>query len=89
MDQADVHQMLQLTLRAILYASAPVLLVALVVGLAIAFFQALTQVQEMTLTFVPKILAILVTLGVALPYMFATLKAVADRSFDLILSGVL
>lgn len=89
MEQADVHQMIQLTLRAILIASAPVLLAALVVGLAIALFQALTQVQEMTLTFVPKIFAIFIVLGLALPFIFVTLKTVSDRAFDLIVSGSL
>ena len=89
MDQADVHQMIQLTLRAILIASAPVLLAALVVGLAIALFQALTQVQEMTLTFVPKIIVIFVVLGLALPFIFVTLKGVSDRAFDLIAAGIL
>jgi len=68
-------------------ASAPVLGVALVIGLVIAFFQALTQIQEMTLTFVPKILMIFVTLLAATPFMYATLKALADTVFDLIGSG--
>jgi flagellar biosynthetic protein FliQ len=49
--------------------SAPVMLVGLVVGLAISLFQALTQIQEMTIAFVPKILAIFVSLLVALPFM--------------------
>jgi flagellar biosynthetic protein FliQ len=48
---------------------APVLLVALVVGLVISLFQALTQIQEMTLTFVPKIVAIFVAMLVFLPFM--------------------
>lgn len=87
MDQADVHQMISLMLRSTLIAAAPVLGVALIVGLAIAFFQALTQVQEMTLTFVPKILAILITLGVTLPFIFATLKVLSDQVFDLIMTG--
>lgn len=87
MDQADVLQVLTLMLRTVLVAAAPVMLVALTVGLAISFFQALTQVQEMTLTFVPKIIAIVVTLGVALPFMFTTLQGLSDRVFDLIMTG--
>jgi len=47
----------------------------------------LTQIQEMTLTFVPKILMIFVTLLAATPFMYATLKALADTVFDLIGSG--
>jgi len=45
-----------------LLLSAPVLLVAMVVGLLISLFQAVTQIQEMTLTFVPKIVAVFATL---------------------------
>ncbi len=57
----------------LLKMSAPVMIVSLVVGLIVALFQALTQIQEMTLTFVPKIIAIFLTLMVALPYMGSTL----------------
>ena len=49
--------------------SAPVMLVGLVVGVAISLLQALTQIQEMTIAFVPKILAIFVSLLIALPFM--------------------
>jgi flagellar biosynthetic protein FliQ len=87
MDQSDVYQVLSLMLRTVLVAAAPVMLVALVVGLAISFFQALTQVQEMTLTFVPKIIAIVLALGVSLPFMFSTLRTLSDRIFDLIMTG--
>ena len=52
-----------------LEASAPMMIVALLVGLVIALFQALTQVQEMTLVFVPKIVAIFLTLLISLPFM--------------------
>ncbi|KIN77146.1 Flagellar biosynthesis protein [Sulfitobacter mediterraneus KCTC 32188] len=70
-----------------LISSAPVLIVALAVGLVIAFFQALTQIQEMTLTFVPKIAAIFVTLALSLPFIFSTLLQLSDRIFDLISNG--
>ena len=49
--------------------SAPLMLVGLVVGVVISLFQALTQIQEMTLVFVPKILAIFVAMLLALPFM--------------------
>jgi flagellar biosynthetic protein FliQ len=48
--------------------SAPVLLVSLAVGLIISLFQAVTQIQEFTLTFVPKILAVFVTLFLFFPW---------------------
>jgi len=53
----------------LIIVSAPVMLVGLVVGLAISLVQALTQIQEMTISFVPKILAIFIALLVALPFM--------------------
>ncbi len=56
-----------------LKVGAPVMFVALLVGLVVSLLQALTQVQEMTLTFVPKIIAIFITLIVATPFMLATL----------------
>lgn len=56
-------------IKVTLLVSAPVLIVGLVVGVLISLFQAVTQIQEMTLVFVPKIVAVLVTLVVALPWM--------------------
>lgn len=53
--------------------STPVLLVALAVGLAIGLFQALTSVQEMTLTFVPKVGAMLIVFWVSMSFMTSTL----------------
>jgi flagellar biosynthetic protein FliQ len=49
--------------------SSPLMLIGLAVGVAISLFQALTQIQEMTLVFVPKILAIFVAMLIALPFM--------------------
>jgi flagellar biosynthetic protein FliQ len=63
--------------------SAPVMLVGLVVGLAVSLFQALTQIQEMTLAYVPKILAIFLALYLFLPFMSQSLNefttSIADR----------
>ena len=50
-----------------LLVSAPMLMIGLLVGLAISVFSAVTQIQEMTLTFVPKIVAVFISLLVALP----------------------
>jgi len=60
---------------------APAMIAGLVVGLVIAFFQALTQVQEMTLVFVPKILAIFAALLIFLPLMGASLAAFSEQIF--------
>lgn len=87
MEPVTAYEIIRQTLVATLLSSAPVLGVALAVGLVIAFFQALTQIQEMTLTFVPKIAAIFVTIALSLPFIFSTLTRLTDRVFDLIITG--
>ena len=67
--------------------SAPVMLVGLAVGVAISLLQALTQIQEMTLAFVPKILAIFMALLLALPFMAEKLHAEMLRIAARIVSG--
>lgn len=67
--------------------SAPMMIVGLLVGVVIALFQALTQIQEMTLVFVPKILAIFFTLLIALPFMGSTLGGLMMRVADRIVTG--
>lgn len=59
MDQGTVMDLAQKSLMTVVYVSAPMLGLSLIVGLAISVFQATTQIQEQTLTFIPKILAIL------------------------------
>ncbi len=59
----------------------PMLIVALVVGFTISLVQALTQIQEMTLSFVPKILAIFLALMLFLPYMGMMLDSFAQELF--------
>ena len=67
--------------------SAPIMLVGLVVGVVISLFQALTQIQEQTLVFVPKILAIFVTLLLALPFMADSLHSHMMRISSRIIGG--
>lgn len=86
MEPSDVHQILSAAIWSILIAAGPILLAALVVGLAIALFQALTSVQEMTLTFVPKVFAILVMTGLTLPFIYTTLSNFSDEIFMLIMT---
>jgi flagellar biosynthesis protein FliQ len=64
MDQQIVIDLAQRTLLVIIYVSAPMLGISIVVGLVISIFQATTQIQEQTLTFVPKILAVLAAIAV-------------------------
>ena len=69
------------TIKVTLLVSAPVLLVGLIVGVLISLFQAVTQVQEMTLVFVPKIVACLITLVAALPWMINLLVSFTHNLF--------
>ena len=71
----------------LLKLSGPFMFVALAVGLVIALFQALTQVQEMTLVFVPKIFAIFLTLLIMMPFMGSTLSSLMTMIADRIASG--
>lgn len=87
MEPADVGQIVADTVRVILISCGPVLVVAMIVGLLIALGQALTSVQEATLTFVPKAAVILIGVVLSLPLMFASLSGLSDRVFDLIRSG--
>ncbi|VAV86689.1 Flagellar biosynthesis protein FliQ [hydrothermal vent metagenome] len=74
MNGADVLDIAQEGIWVLIKMSGPVMFVALFVGLTIALFQALTQIQEITLTFVPKIIAIFVSLFIFLPYMGETMS---------------
>ncbi len=67
--------------------SAPMMVVGLVVGVVIALFQALTQIQEITLVFVPKIVAIFVVLMISLPFLGATLGAYTQELVELIVAS--
>ena len=67
-----------------LMLSGPMLLFGLIVGIAIALFQAVTQIQEMTLTFVPKILAMALALLLFLPWMINLATDFTRHMFELI-----
>ncbi|MFQ5453878.1 MAG: flagellar biosynthesis protein FliQ [Candidatus Zixiibacteriota bacterium] len=67
-----------------LMISGPLLIFALVVGVTISIFQAITQIQEMTLTFVPKIIAVALALLIFLPWMINIAIDFTRHLFDLI-----
>ncbi|MCY6382374.1 flagellar biosynthesis protein FliQ [Hoeflea prorocentri] len=87
MSEADALDIVQKAVWAILIASGPAVFVAMFVGVGIAFLQALTQVQEITLTFVPKIVAILVTVAVSAPFVGAQIHSFTTLVFSRIESG--
>jgi flagellar biosynthetic protein FliQ len=70
-----------------LKASAPLMLVALIVGLAVSLVQALTQIQEQTLVFVPKIVAVFAAMLLFLPFMGDALAGYMGRIAARIVSG--
>lgn len=72
-----------------LLVSGPAMLAGLIVGLAIALVQALTQVQEMTLVFVPRIIVMFLVIALTLPFMGATLGKFATKLFTIIAGGEL
>ena len=71
----------QQALLTMLLVSAPMLLVALIVGLVVSIFQAATQINEMTLSFIPKLIAVFVTMVIAGPWMTAVLVDYIRRLF--------
>jgi flagellar biosynthesis protein FliQ len=72
MDQVTVMEVGREGLFVVLKTAGPIMLSGLAIGLTIALFQALTSIQEMTLTFVPKIVVIFLAIIVFLPYMMST-----------------
>ncbi len=82
MDSVEVIEIAREAILVALKVGAPVLLLALGVGLVIALFQALTQMQEMTLSFVPKIVTIFASLFVLLPFMLSTLTTFTQGLMD-------
>lgn len=86
----NANEVLEISREAVivlLKLGVPIMLVALVVGLAISLIQALTQIQEMTLSFVPKIIVIFLSLLIFMPFMLNTLTIFAQKLAGRIVSG--
>ncbi len=86
MDQEFALYLLSRSVNTALLLAGPILLVGLVVGLMVSIFQSATQIQEMTLTFIPKMLAVLLTLILALPWMLEQVLSYTQEIFSLILT---
>lgn len=87
MNEADALEIMQAAIRTVLIASGPAVMAAMIVGVGVAFLQALTQIQEMTLTFVPKIVAILVTIAITAPFIGGQVYLFAELVFSRVQSG--
>jgi flagellar biosynthetic protein FliQ len=81
MNQADALDMVQSALWTVIVASGPAIGAAMAVGIVISLLQALTQVQEMTLTFIPKIIAILVICSLTAPFIGAVMYSFAEQVY--------
>lgn len=87
MTGAEVLDVARDSIWTLLICAAPMMVVALVVGVAISLLQALTQIQEMTLAFIPKILALFVTILLALPFIGDVLQSYMARIAERIVSS--
>ncbi|CAN7674099.1 flagellar biosynthesis protein FliQ [Mesorhizobium caraganae] len=87
MNEADALDIVQYAVWTVLVASAPVVLVAMAVGIGIALIQALTQIQEITLTFVPKIVAIMLVVALTGPFIGSQISAFTNVIFERIENG--
>lgn len=87
MNPADILDIARDAIFTLLIVSGPVMVIGLLVGLAIALFQALTQIQEITLTFIPKIIAIFLSLLLFLPMMGGQMGDLMARLMDHAVTG--
>ncbi len=82
MSEAEVLDVARDAIITLLMVAGPLMAISLAVGLLIALFQALTQIQEVTLTFVPKIVVVFVSMLLILPFMVATMRGFTEQLFD-------
>ena len=87
MNERDALDIVQQAVWTIIVASGPAVGAAMLVGIAIALLQALTQVQEMTLTFIPKIVVMLVVVAVSGTFMGAHIYAFTEQLYSRIERG--
>lgn len=87
MNEADALELIRSALWTIIMGSGPAVVAAMVVGLVVALLQALTQVQEMTLTFVPKIVVIFIVLMVGAPFIGSRIFAFTEHVYARIEKG--
>ncbi len=87
MNEADALGLLQSTIWTIVMASGPGVITAMVVGIVIALFQALTQIQEMTLTFVPKMVAMLLALTLSASFIGSQIFIFTEQVYARIEKG--
>ena len=86
MSEADTLEIAREAILVMLQVAGPMMLLSLVVGITISLFQAMTQLQEQTLTFAPKIIIMSIALFVLLPFMLSSITSFTERLMDRIVS---
>ena len=89
MSGAEILEIAREAFFVTLVVAGPAMLAGLLVGLAIALIQALTQVQELTLVFIPRIVVMFVVMALSLPFMGAALGAFATKLYAMIAGGAI
>ena len=87
MNEADALEIVQRTIAMVTIVSAPMVLAAMTAGISVALFQALTQIQEMTLTFVPKIIAMLIALSLSSAFIGSTINSFSQFIYSRVETG--
>lgn len=87
MNEIEVLEIARDAVFTLLKVVTPILSVALFVGLIIGIFQALTQIQEMTLAFVPKIISVFIALILLFPFMLSQMRTLTEGLFSKITTG--
>jgi flagellar biosynthetic protein FliQ len=87
MTEVEVLEISREAIFTLLKVVTPVLSVALFVGLIVGIFQALTQIQEMTLAFVPKIISVFLTIILLFPFMLSQMRTLTENLFNRITTG--
>jgi flagellar biosynthetic protein FliQ len=87
MNEADALDIVQAAIWTVLAASGPAVIAAMIVGVTVALLQALTQVQEITLTFVPKILAVMAVVAISAPFIGSQISIFTNMIFSRVQSG--
>jgi flagellar biosynthetic protein FliQ len=87
MNEADALDLLRASIWTVLVTTGPAVGAAMVIGIAIALFQALTQIQEATLTFVPKIVVVLVALALSGPLIGAQIFSFTEQVYGRVEKG--
>lgn len=85
MNEADFLEVARQGILVTLQVAAPLMIVSLVTGVLVSLFQAMTSIQEPTLTFVPKILVMFLSLLILLPYMLSSLQTFTQSIMDRII----